>query len=103
LIDVADLVLGPISSTADGRLVFTVDACRGDVTFAAFDESWMLLRTGRVAGADPATARSFDGAPPLDTAFGRPQGLAVDELQNLTIVDTLNNRVRRTYVGDQVR
>ncbi len=103
VIDVDGLVINSISTTPDGRYLFAMDPCAGRVTFVEFGNDFEITNFGTAAGADLTSSNSFDGNAPAETSFNRPRSLAVDDLLNLYLVDTLNNRVRRSWVGDQVR
>lgn len=96
-----DAAVDALAVDATGRL-FLMDPVRGTVRFAEFNASNVLIRAGVAAGIESESALPFDGNDPRLTRWNRPLDLQVDDLGNLFVVDTANNRVRRMWVADIV-
>lgn len=97
----SDAAIEAMAVDGNGR-VFLMDALRGTVRFAEFDAANVFVRSGIAAGIQSEFALPFDGNDPRFTRWNRPLDIQVDDLGNLFVVDTANNRVRRMWVGDIV-
>lgn len=102
VIDLRDLIFQAIAVDSAGR-VHLVSSQDGTIRYVEFDQTNQIVATGMVAGIDSDVASPADGNDPRLTRLNRPLDVLFDRLGNLFVADTVNNRVRRTWLGDIVR
>jgi hypothetical protein len=98
-VDFQGFAVDALTVDPTGRVLF-VEPLTNKIHFFELDTTGTLVDVGTVAGADFSLALPFDGGNPLTTKLERPRAIAADELDNLYVVDTANNRVRRVWIGE---
>lgn len=94
-VDFPGLSVSALALDSRGSL-YLVDPLHQQVSFV----DGTSARLVPVFGTDFELASPFDGAGPRATRLNRPRAILVDSLQNLIVADTVNNRVRRVWIGD---
>ena len=82
-------------------IVFFVDSTDGLIRFIDTESEGATVQT--VPSVSEVALPPGDGNPLGLTNLNLPGDLHADDLQNLYVVDTLNNRVRRIWLGELLR
>ena len=98
-VDFQGIVAEAVGLDPFGR-IFVCDGMESRVLFFQLDDADEIVAGGILAGVEGDAALPFDGDPPIFTRFDRPRGVTVDSLGNVYLADTVNNRIRRFWVGD---
>lgn len=102
VIDLPDMIAQAVAVDDAGR-VYLVNSFDSTALMIEFNQANNITRTTIVAGIDSEVAPPYDGNDPRLTRLNRPLDLLFDELTNLYLADTVNNRVRRAWLGDILR
>ena len=106
--DIPDLIVQDMAFTEDGDLLLLNANPSSEFVYVVQledldgDGGCDVTNFYPVAGTPQSLGTLFDGRSPTATRFFQPRSIAIDALDNLILVDTQTNRIRRVWIGDEL-